>query len=484
MNLPKTSVRKSLLRGSYQAFLLAVPVFLVLIWAPDAQASFWGFLEEAKGKLTHLSPKEIAFIAALPFVLGVLITIFVLLLLRGDSKSSRTKTKDPDIPTSRERGSGVPEGATPDLPAAMFPGEWKERSDKERLALFVKNTKAEAYTSYKEAFFETLGKKSPSKLKDPALLNVSDRIENVLSLALGGDELLIAMGAGDLDDEDRAVFRSHLRELLAPFTLPPLPAPIVEVRLFTVALLAALGAFFGNLGGSALSGFLGYPQAVGALLGCVLGAFIPVASSVYLAQHRRVRLALMALVGTMAVVDTAAGIIRLGTLSLFLGGGESSRVKRLLMYLVAFLILLLVKGSERFDAGSYDASVSYAIESYLEDALPLVNVLIFRVKSGRGEREDPSTKVTNDLVLIIKKLLNTPGSEDNLPLQDLKRRLSLAGYEMEAAPYTDTFLEWSDSLKSRYETFGYVKTGQMVTVEEEPVVKNGEVLRKGQVVPR
>jgi MFS family permease len=249
----------------------------------------------------------------------------------------------------------------------------------------------------------------------------------------------------------------------------------------TTAILAALGALFGNLSGSALSGFFSYPQSVGALVGSIIGAFIPVFFSIYLAQHKKLRLALLALVGTAFAVDTVIGVIKLGSLSTFLGGKKSSWFKRLFMYLAAFLILLLVKGKEELSLDSYDREVFFTIKYYLDFSASLVSVLLYRIKSRNLMIGDDNSKLLSELVPIIKKLIER--DTDNHLVQELKRKLMLSGFEMESPLVAETSLKWSESLKERYDTFGYVKMGEMVSVEEEPIVKNGMVLRKGQVVP-
>ena len=83
-------------------------------------------------------------------------------------------------------------------------------------------------------------------------------------------------------------------------------------------------------------------------------------------------------------------------------------------------------------------------------------------------------------------------SADNLPglAQDVINAARDAGFEGLEGPVgfgqtanrRDTqVLEWAESMRERYNVFGHVEAGDVVRVEQEPVVFRGELREKGLV---
>jgi hypothetical protein len=146
---------------------------------------------------------------------------------------------------------------------------------------------------------------------------------------------------------------------------------------------------------------------------------------------------------------------------------------------------------------------------------------MFRLK----EREDglslkegskSDTALVGELAFLVNRLKERPDAAKEPLFSQLVRKLENAGYETGISPDVEAEssskvssassveevkptsdhgtgpprragqprrLEWDHSLADRYEAFGLVENGQMVVIEEEPVFKEGKVIRKGQAVP-
>ncbi|MDR2338525.1 MAG: hypothetical protein LBF40_00045 [Deltaproteobacteria bacterium] len=483
--------------------LAAIALPALALPAPAlAQGGPWDDL--ARG-FQGLGPLGRALVYLAPFALGALLTLFVAIALRRRGSQNPSRGGLGGAPASdRALGPAFLPGAS--APKDIFPSEWLAKADPGALGRFVDEASDRAFQDLRAALVRRAkGDKGDKGALEPlpdtairpgkapfvkdALDMAADAARRSLRDSLGGDALYEALGEGGLAKGERALATAHLRELMPAYRLPQPPPPVTEARIFTVALLGALGAFFGDLSGAALAGFLGQPQSAGALLGAVLGAFLPVALSVWLAQHRRLRVALMAALGAAAVVDAAIGVIRVGTLSGILGGGGGGRLKRLFLYLAAFLILLLAKGKESFDSKAWEATVRESLKAYLSSAIPMLTVLLYRMGSMGAADSGDAMGLLAETVALVKRLLakgGEAGEGEGYLLSDLRRKLSLAGFEMgdDSGPAgAGKALVWSESMKSSYDTFGHVRPGESVTVEEEPVTKDGRVLRKGQVVP-
>ncbi|MDR2198696.1 MAG: hypothetical protein LBR53_04460 [Deltaproteobacteria bacterium] len=454
---------------------------LLLFAGEESAHSFpGGFLTEGPGSPAFL---ELALLAALPVVLGVLSAFLLLRILKP---AGRRGFRGGD-PEEGKKGvfPALPFGS-PEIPSGVFPAEWKLVCDRKGVSDFFDAVKKGALEKFREAVHpgrgEGGGEGDPPKA--PSLDRAAAAAGRHLLDSLGRDDFFRVLGEESLDAREKALFREHLGALLPPFQAPPPPLPATGVRVATVACAAALGAFCGNLSGGAIMEFFHHPRSVGALFGSVLGAFVPALLTVYLAQHKRVRLALMGILGTAAAADIALGVLAVAGPAAILGRGKSSRLKRLGLYLAAFLVLLLAKGKEGFDGGSYERSLSRSVDEYLELAFPLTLLLLYRLKRGRVPETGDEGDLLAGVVAVVKKMLAREGSGDDFLLAELERKLSLAGFETGGGAPGEEELSWEPGLREKYETFGYVKTGDKVSVEEEPVVKDGVVMKKGQVVPR
>jgi hypothetical protein len=179
----------------------------------------------------------------------------------------------------------------------------------------------------------------------------------------------------------------------------------------------------------------------------------------------------------------------MGPLSLpgILGGGGSGRARRLGAYAAAFLILLFARGRGGADPASREAQARAAVKAYLSLAVPLLMAILRGAGQRPGATGGPggaADRAMAEAVSLLGRLLKRGAGEGSEALlEDIGRKLALAGFEAGGPPEPGERLIWSEELKESYDTFGRVRAGQPVTVEEWPVLRNGEVIRKGQVVP-
>jgi hypothetical protein len=238
----------------------------------------------------------------------------------------------------------------------------------------------------------------------------------------------------------------------------------------------------GSLSGAWLFVKVGQPPAAGALAGSFLAAAGFTLAALIVSFNPKIRRALLALVGSAAAID-AASRLALGPLA----PGQGSFLKRLLVYLGAGTALRFLKAKPVLQRERAREIAARSAEAWLEAAGAVSAALIARLSSGSpggleaGQSRDE--RLLASLVPLARTLLAAPEGRGSAALAELARKLANHGYELEAAPKEAQRLAWAPELSSRYETFGLVRPGQIVVVEEEAVIKDGAVAAKGLVAP-
>ncbi|MDR2455646.1 MAG: hypothetical protein LBE49_03495, partial [Deltaproteobacteria bacterium] len=357
--------------------------------------------------------------------------------------------------------------------AGLFPSVWLSGASREGLAKWVSESAQEAAGVYLEALAApgdaaSRGQEAEAKLS--AALRGQISAGRLLELLCGDSEPII----------DPAVLSLHLSELMPTLRIPP-PSFSVSPRPSAMALAAALGALAGDMLGGAAAVKLGQPLETGIMAGAALGAAAFILLALWLGLNEKVRRVALALIGGAAVLDTASQAA-LGPLAPIAGGG--SYFKRLALYLGAGASLLLIKAKPSLERTKTRENAVLAILSWLEEAVSLAAVLVRKVAApiGPAEKEE-SEELLAKIVPSVRTLLADPALRDSSALAELSRRLLNSGYEVSPKESAPTALFWDDGLRERYDTFGLVRSGQKVVVEEEPVIKDDRVIRKGLVVP-
>ena len=155
------------------------------------------------------------------------------------------------------------------------------------------------------------------------------------------------------------------------------------------------------------------------------------------------------------------------------------------------MVLLLVKGEKAFDLKRYREAVTVRVGDYLSGTIPLLAVLTFRIKEAvaaqsETKKNDREQGLLGELAFLARRVRAKPEMEDDPSFSQLIRKLENAGFVTEApeaAEKSPRKLPWEAGLAELYEPFGQIEVGRLVIIEEEPVYKDGQVVRKGQAVP-
>jgi hypothetical protein len=370
-------------------------------------------------------------------------------------------------------------------PAGLFPSQWREKTDQPALDRFISKVAAEAIEAWSSALDSIAGTPSPEDLQE-----AEDQLTWSLSRSLCSDELFAVLDEGrGLTWPQSGMLAAHFNSMRPPLRLPPPPAPQVRPRAAALGLAAAVGGAAGASLGGAAAAWLSFPPEIGLLPGAALGAAAAVRLAFYLSLNDQVRKILLAAVGGVALTDSLLLIAKGALVPAFLAGGRGSFVKRLAFYLGAAAALVFVKAEKTFDLALMRSQTLAAVEAYLEATAPLAVVLTHRLDKlgltqfGLTSRDD-ETKLLWETASLVKRLRARPWASEDSILDELVRKLSNAGFQMSppAQSIGPQQLIWTADLKDLYETFGLVEDGQPVLVEEEPIVRDGHVLRKGQVV--
>jgi hypothetical protein len=416
-------------------------------------------------------------------------------------------------------------------PDAIFPDQWFAGVDEVKLEVYLAKSKREAVRAFLAALGD-ISAEDESTAKDPmesqkppgaeSLKAAAERLALTVNRALTAPEMFeVLNGGAKLDPGELALLRLHLDRLLPPIRLPRPEVSPGEIRPLAGGLMTLLGAIAGNfILGVASTGETVTP--LGRWLGSAVGAVIGSLLAVFLAQNNRVRRRLLAGVGGLAFFDALGSIFSGALLPGFLSPGKNSLPKRLLFYAGIILVLLLVKSKKVFDLSSYKDTITSMVDDYLSASIPLLLVIMFRLKDSatsieQAKKSRAEIELTADLAFLVSRMRSRPEPEREPLFSQLVRKLENAGFEIPDPSNSQTGaqissqtgaqnnsqtgsrassqtssrskeqpprkLAWDDSLADRYEPFGLIENGQQVIIEEEPVYKDGKVIRKGQAVP-
>ncbi len=143
-------------------------------------------------------------------------------------------------------------------------------------------------------------------------------------------------------------------------------------------------------------------------------------------------------------------------------------------------------GVLRYDRKSHESAVRQAIAQWLEAAVCLqATVAVLQ----RGPPPVNREAVLGRLGRYVQRLSRASKDDLLLAAEELIQEARSVGFEglpdepvfvRDSAPIKPEIV-WRENLRERYETFGHIEDGDRVSVEEEPVILNGKMLKKGLV---
>jgi hypothetical protein len=373
--------------------------------------------------------------------------------------------------------AGAPALAPPD---GVFPGQWFEGLDRPELD----DCLAQGGKKAVGAFFEALGggdRKSPGP---DSLSAATGKLADSLKQTLTSPGVFGALAGGAKPSpRELGLMTLHLDWLLPPIRLPSPDVSPGELKPLVVAMMALLGA----VAVSSISEMIpGLAPGSAILILSALGAFAGTLLAVFLAQNRRARRWFLARVGGLTILGIIALILKGSLVPSLPSLPRNPILTRIFFCLGALIVLLLVKGRTVYDAKNYEDVVAARVNDYLASQIPLLAVLMFRLKGadiGTAEPESSHKELLGEAAYLVSRLKARPVVAEEPLFNQLVRRFENAGFETGSHGGSPRRLVWDESLADRYETFGLIENGRGVVIEEEPVLKDGKIIRKGQAVP-
>jgi hypothetical protein len=365
------------------------------------------------------------------------------------------------------------------LPRAIFPGEWFASANQEELSKWLSSTKDNALNAFSAIIGEGKGPIAPDTFGA-----AQNKLWQTTREALASEALLgILCGGKELGPAETAILASHGRSLFPPLKLSPPPPPSGEPKILAIAAAGALGAMLGYILGGWLFKFRDGASETGTYFGSMAGAALAVAASLFLAQNDKFRKRLILAVGGLSLMDALSNIFLTGLGPLKPGGNSIwSFLKRQMRYAAIILVLAFIKGKAAFDRDRCLEEAGTALDNYLSLALSVLSVLMYPPK----EIESPAPqedKLLLELVPLAQKLLSRPGAQDDFLVSEIGQRLENAGFLAQPPAKAGQAFIWDEeTMKELYDTFGYIESGRQVIAEEETVMRDGKVVKKGLVV--
>lgn len=286
------------------------------------------------------------------------------------------------------------------------------------------------------------------------------------------------------DSPAREALRASWSSVAPPLHIPPPPIAQGGIPARRTALFAAGGALVGMLLLGGLTRWLLGDAFVGMVIGGALGGGSLVNLVLHLAEDPAVRSRVAKLLGFAGVAELAIFLATAGPAMLWRRLAAQGFVKRLLAYAGISALLILTRQVYRFDRATYLPLVEFSIGQWLDEGLLLLYLLDRTLVPTRALTVLDGEFARAIIELHRSRAENLATSAEGVLLE--ARRLGLEGLAGEPGFVTgrddeaETFA-WQPEHAERYRTFGVVEPGDLVIVEEAPIVQNGLVTDKGLV---
>lgn len=458
---------------------------------PTEESSFWN---------------DVFFWGIVCLLLLILMPVVLLALKRNtdtesESSSELEKARDKYIPVGRPKM--ISRGNKSEFIRGIFPTEWFESVDIPKMEDFRLDTENSAVS----CFFKTLGDDIPTS---ETLKDATENMGVVLNKSITDPKVYVMFNGGNrLDKSDTDYLTEHLNELMPSLRIPLPQIVEEEVQWWAMSIIAAVGALFGFIFFGTLTYWGMNNAGMGQLLGTIIGASSAVALGMVAARHEEIRRWLIIAVGTAATMDFIVQMLKRQILPPWLA--KNSFWKRAAFYVLAIFCLLLVKRQKTYDAEAYKKVVGNTADLWIRSMFPIIAVLMQRPKEpgeGKGGSggEDLLSDLTREFQAIHQYQSQASGKELEYAIAGMTQE-----FEMQGVVFPDTLPSgtspsetdsveqpsessipkihrvgdifiWSHSFGDSYKVFGLAKEGQKVVVQETPVIRDGEVVKKGLVI--
>jgi len=332
--------------------------------------------------------------------------------------------------------------------------------------------------------------------EDNILKGAKEKIENLIIDELLNDKVLHSITK--TNDTKKASQNNASVDLLKldifswlknnPLKIPS-PSKYSEIINWRISLTAIIGTI---LGGYLLPLFfvliMNKPDALklGMIIGCPLGSFIIVYLHCSISRNRVLKGSLFAGLAIFTVADifllfkSSSGFV--GLWKTIRGKqkskGFSSFLKRLLAYTLILLILLLAKRKTVYSIDDYRDVTRISIELWMDKVIMFIQNLIVLKPIDETQKPIDFTEIIEGLF----KLKQAPNDELSEVVKELMITAKNIGIEgLEDTPNEPVEFILTEDLEKKYNKFGFIEIGQKVFVENEPIIINGKIFKKGLV---
>ena len=321
-------------------------------------------------------------------------------------------------------------------------------------------------------------KKIPSK---EALAVATEKTEAFLQQQILSDSWIknnthIAQFSGETvkTEKIKDVIKSYLIEEKIQL---PIISPVVNTQasILRIAIAGGVGSIAGGLFLESVFRFFHLSSSLGILVGGAAGAFLFTWLLGMVAKNQKLRKRLLVILGVASFSSFAfSSFVR----SL---RGKKNLFKRLGLLLAAIFVILFMKSEDKFNKTLYSEYLDSSIDWWLEQvsfAYELTGKML-----GDGGFENHNNQAIAFMVEELGKInklksLDDMNREVSFATQYLKRFGIEAGGENKKDKKA---LIWNNSLLEFYDRYGSIEEGDSFFIENEAIVKDGVVLKKGLV---
>lgn len=341
-----------------------------------------------------------------------------------------------------------------------------------------------------DAFMANLGVNSC-----PTLDEIQSALENARRKLVDGlfhRDKMFGLFEGDGPDDVRlAAIRLQLNAFTPKMNCPPFPA-YSEISPLRLGLTALLGTVVGLMVGSPVGIYLLASRDTGLVLGAPLGAFLITWAVVEASRSKALSDFLIWALMSSTVAEAWAFLSSNPVTAIWNRlSGQSGRgvITRIGIYSLLILTLIFTRRREILDRSILESTVREFLDQWLYGTLIVVALLGEKANEGFSdgnfERKAIAELGRRMIELHSASAVALPGVAE-----DVIETARAAGFEgldghlafgSDQSEREEQLLEWDEPMRERFNAFGHIEAGDMVRVEQEPVIRNGEILQKGLV---